>query len=545
MTSVVARLILCLAVACGALLSPAALAAQALPSASKSGKTAEPLTPADPLGRSTPQGTVLGFLRAAERSDYKRASEYLEGKQPAKEKEQRARDLEVVLNRGLTSGLGELSKTPEGRLDDDLSPYLEKVGRAVYGTESLEVVLRRTTKSDSPPIWLFSSETLLHVGVAAEQLALPWNEAMWPEWFRELRFNSRPVFRVANAVLLVIVMVVGAWLLTFAVLAVSRRWLRRRLPADEQPLPSLKWILRVLIFALAALIIAAQPVSMVGRTFLDFLGKALLIVAVSWLFVSLTKLVTRSKIQHLRHANLPGKIAAVELFGWLVVFVWVICGLFLLLGSLGIELTAAIAGLGVGTIAVAFSAQKTLENLFGTMMVVGDDVVKVGDYCQAGSIEGHIESIGLRSTRIRTADRTLVSIPNGQLAAMTVGNLAYRDKLLFRHAIRLRYDTTAEQLENVLTRIRSAMLEESRLEPASVRTTLVRFGDAGIELEVFAYVLVAQGDVFLQIQHKLLLQIMRIIEASGTAAAPPNPVGASAGAFALERAARDGRQHRS
>jgi MscS family membrane protein len=535
------RLLLYLVFACGVFSAPLSLAAEPGTSAAKSSaKSAEP-TFSDPLGRSTPHGTVSGFLRAAERSDYKRAAEYLEGKPAAKEKERRARDLQVVLNRGVKSGLGDLSRTPEGNLDDDISPYVERIGTAVYGEESLEIVLRRTTKSDTPPIWLFSSETLLRVGVAAEQLDIPWTEAIWPDSFREIRFQSHPLFRLLNGLMLLAAMIAAAWILTLVLLWLGRPWLLRHLPAGDRAITQLKWIMRLLLFAGAALVIAAQPITMVGRSFVGYLGKTLMIVAIIWMLIGLTKFLTHSKTQHLRHVNLPGKIAAVELFSWLFIFIWIVAGLFLILGSLGIELTAALAGLGVGTIAVAFAAQKTLENLFGTVMVVGDDVVKVGDYCQAGAIEGRIESIGLRSTRIRTLDRAVVSIPNGQLASMTVGNLADRDKFLFRHSIRLRYDTTADQLEEVLAKIRSTMLQEPRLEAESVRASLVRFGDAALEVEVFAYARVAESEIFTQIQHDLLVRIMRIIEASGTAAAPPLRTPAI-GAFGLQVEARDGRQ---
>jgi MscS family membrane protein len=192
-----------------------------------------------------------------------------------------------------------------------------------------------------------------------------------------------------------------------------------------------------------------------------------------------------------------------------------------ILRGLGIELTAVIAGLGIGGIAIAFAAQKTLENLFGTVMVVADDTIHVGDYCQAGTIEGRVESIGLRSTRIRTLDRAVVSIPNGQLAAMSIGNLARRDKFLFRHNIRLRYETTADQLRHVLTEIRKMMSEQVKLESATIRTRLIRFGDASLELEAFAYVLTHDAEVFLEIQEELLLGITDIVEASGTAVALP------------------------
>jgi MscS family membrane protein len=144
--------------------------------------------------------------------------------------------------------------------------------------------------------------------------------------------------------------------------------------------------------------------------------------------------------------------------------------------------------------------------------------MQVGDYCQAGAIEGRVESIGLRSTQIRTADRALVSVPNGQLAATTIGNLARRDKFLFRHKIRLGYESTADQVRHVLAQIRKTLLEHAKLDPATVSTRLIRFGDASLELEAFAYVPTLDEGAFLEIQEELLLRIMEIVEASKAAA---------------------------
>ena len=206
---------------------------------------------------------------------------------------------------------------------------------------------------------------------------------------------------------------------------------------------------------------------------------------------------------------------------------------------MGFELTAVIAGLGIGGIAFAFAAQKTIENLFGTVMVVADEAIQVGDTCQTGTIEGRVESIGLRSTQIRTLDRALVSVPNGQLAATSIGNLARRDKFLFRHNIRLGYETTADQLRHVLAEIRKMMLEQAKLEPATVRTRLIRFGDASLELEAFAYVPTRDEGVFLEIQEELLLRIMDIVEASGAAFSLPTEAAPVPRNFALNTRTRD------
>ena len=523
----VLQLLCCCVVVGIARISPAGTlgAGAGAPAAPAAAKPAVVQLP-DPLGRSTPHGTVMGFLRAVDHADYKAAASYLEGKQSARDKEKHARDLAVVLNRGSKIRVDDLSRTPEGRLDDDyVSPYLEKVGTATYGQHSLDIVLRRTTQADTPPLWLFSYETLHGVAAAAEHLELPWAEAIWPESFREVRFVAFPLFRIINQLVIATVLIAVAWLLTLLTLATLRLLrpvaVRCGVEYGERALARIKWVRWLLFFSVLGRLAAEQSVTAAGRMFYDYLAGVLIIVAVSWLLVRLTRLATGARIERLRHGTSRGRIAGVELFGWLLVCVWVVAGLFVILHSSGVELTAAIAGLGVGGIAIAFAAQKTLENLFGTVMVISDEVVKVGDYCQAGTIEGRIESIGLRSTRIRTLDRAVVTIPNGQLAAMSVGNTALREKFLFRHTIRLRYDTAAAQLRDVLAKITGILSEHSTLESASVRVRLIRFGDASLELEAFAYVLTPEGDIFLQIQEELLLRIMDVIEASGTAVALP------------------------
>src|SRR4029077_17543280 len=118
-----------------------------------------------------------------------------------------------------------------------------------------------------------------------------------------------------------------------------------------------------------------------------------------------------------------------------------IIAVFVILNSLGFNMTTALAGLGIGGIAVAFAAQKTLENLFGGITILGDEVIHVGDICRFGDREGTVEDSSMRSTRIRTPERTEVFVPNGSLATMNVENLSRRDKMLFRTNLGLRVET--------------------------------------------------------------------------------------------------------
>ena len=141
----------------------------------------------------------------------------------------------------------------------------------------------------------------------------------------------------------------------------------------------------------------------------------------------------------------------------------IVCALVLLHLS-GFDLTAVLTGLGLGGVAIAFAAQKTLENLFGGIMVISDKPIQVGDFCRAGEFTGVVEDIGLRSTRLRTLERTIVSIPNGQLATMSLENFTQRDRIRFRHMIGLRYETTADQLRYVLAEIRQLLYEHSKVD---------------------------------------------------------------------------------
>jgi MscS family membrane protein len=187
----------------------------------------------------------------------------------------------------------------------------------------------------------------------------------------------------------------------------------------------------------------------------------------------------------------------------------------------GVDLTAALAGLGVGGIALALAAQKTLENVIAGASLIFDRTLNAGDTVKVGDSVGTIEDIGLRSTRIRTPGRTLVSVPNGQVASMTLENLSSRDKFWFHHILSLSYGTTSPQIHSVLTGIRGLLAESRQLEPTSLRVNFLRVGPGTLDVEVFAYVLAADWPQFLRTQEELLLRIIEFIESIEVHIAPP------------------------
>jgi MscS family membrane protein len=193
-----------------------------------------------------------------------------------------------------------------------------------------------------------------------------------------------------------------------------------------------------------------------------------------------------------------------------------------ILGTLGFNLTTVFAGIGIGGIAIAFASQKTLENLFGGVSVLADEVIRVGDFCRIGDQVGTVEDISLRSTRIRTVERSEVSIPNGALATMNVENLTRRDKILFNPNLGLRCETSPDQLRYVLAEVRRMLYEHPKIESESARIRFASFDSSALKLEIFSYVLTRDFAEFTAIREDLLLRIMEIVEKSGTGFAFPS-----------------------
>jgi len=193
-------------------------------------------------------------------------------------------------------------------------------------------------------------------------------------------------------------------------------------------------------------------------------------------------------------------------------FIAIIVGLMIILYKMGINPSAALAGLGVGGIAIALAAQKTLENVIGGVSLIMDGSVRVGDFFKVGNVMGTIEVIGLRSTTVRTLDRTIVTIPNGQMATMTLENFSVRDQFWLRQLIGVEHQTPPAALNSLLAAVREILEHESLLVPTTSRVRLVRFAESNLELEVVAYIFATNCDHFLEIQETLLMKIKALVE---------------------------------
>lgn len=198
-------------------------------------------------------------------------------------------------------------------------------------------------------------------------------------------------------------------------------------------------------------------------------------------------------------------------------------GIVALLAELGYPVTSLIAGLGIGGLAFALAAQKTVENLFGAVSLGLDRPFVVGDFVKVDDqVLGTVEEIGFRSTRIRTLDRTLVTLPNGKLAEMRIETFAVRDRLRFAINLGLAYGTTREQIERVLSEVEKALKEHPKIWPDGVTVKLKELGDAGMIVEVSCWFGTNDWNEFMLIRQNMLLTIIKIVEDSGASLAVPS-----------------------
>ncbi|TVS10306.1 MAG: mechanosensitive ion channel family protein [Wenzhouxiangella sp.] len=203
----------------------------------------------------------------------------------------------------------------------------------------------------------------------------------------------------------------------------------------------------------------------------------------------------------------------------------VIIGAILFLAEiLSLPYQGVVAGLGIGGLAVALAARSTLENLIGGLTLFADKPVEVGDFCQLGEHLGVIEGIGLRSVKVRSLDRTIITIPNAEFVNLNIENLTRRDRILLRNTISLRYETTPDQLRWILAEIRQLLLQHPMVAPEPARARFLGFGDHSLDVEIFAYVKTNDWNEFLGAQEDIFLRLIDLVDESGTGFAFPSMV---------------------
>jgi MscS family membrane protein len=226
--------------------------------------------------------------------------------------------------------------------------------------------------------------------------------------------------------------------------------------------------------------------------------------------------------EQLRERNIFSGLSAISFIKNSAKFTLIVIAILIIFETLGFNVTAGIAALGVGGIALALGAQKTVENIVGGLSVVFDQPVSVGDFCKFGNTLGTVEKIGMRSTRIRTTARTVVTVPNADFSSQIIENFAKRDMFLFQTTIGLRYETSTHQMRYILVELRNILYAHPKVDRNPARVRFIGYGSDALNVELYAYILSSDYNEFLAVQEDINLRIAEVIESSGSGFAFPS-----------------------
>ncbi|KGO94898.1 mechanosensitive ion channel family protein [Flavobacterium subsaxonicum] len=506
---------------------PASTFAQLLPTGTEETKEAAPEVPADSLDRRTPRGTVNGFIQAVADQNYIRASQYLQLKRSYRKTSQRKR---IVTNfQRLLDQSGDviptalISNKNTGRIDDDLAANTDLVGTVEANGEEITLYVLNTAPEGQPPLWQFSTETVNAIAaVTIEDATLL--DTLLPEQLKLRKLGGVPVGHWVAVVVIILVSYLLAWLLVGMVgFLIKKLWKKARVEETWLVIKALGLPFRLYIAVLLFVMFSQYVgISIVVRQRFSAITVTIGIVAFLILLWNLADIISEYTKNRMTLRKRISAISVILFLRRMAKMAIVVIGIIAILGAVGFDVTTWVAALGIGGIALALGAQKTMENFVGSVTLIADQPIRVGDFCKVGDITGTVESIGMRSTRLRTPARTVVTIPNGQFSSNNIENYAHRDRFLFNPILEFRMETTPAQLRYLLVQIRTLFYSHPSINPDPAK---VRFGGLtanGYRVELTAYINAANVDAAEEVEEDLYLRILDIVAESGTDFAYPS-----------------------
>jgi MscS family membrane protein len=480
------------------------------------------LGPADDFDRGVPRTSLLGFLDAAGRADFERAANYLDlrylpyGVGPEQGPEL-ARQLNIVLDRALWIDPELLSTDPEGYADDGAHSSRDMIGTVQVGERKIDLLLQRVPREDGVLIWKISNATVNRIpelyaeygyGRVGEKLAklLPSGEFLGLQLWQWLMGFG---------------LLIAAYFIAYVPTKIAAILINRR--ETELSAKVAKFVSGPLRL-LSAVILARTQVdlihpSMKARTIME--GQTLAIIVICWACIIFIGLLRDFFVIRLRKKGSTAGVVLIRPITRIVQVLVVVIAVMVWVENLGFRATSLLAGLGIGGLAVALAAQKSIENVIGAITLIGSAPVKIGDFGRFGDKLGTVEEIGLRYTNIRTLDRTIVHIPNAIFADMKLENFTDREKIWYHPVIKLSRKTSPNQIRYILVEVRKLLYSHPGVDPDPARVRFIGFGADSLDIDIFAYILRTDYSEYLEVAEDLHLRIMDIISKAGTELALP------------------------
>ncbi len=515
-------LAICLAVPCLAQVPAAALAESEEAEVS----TEEPVE--HEVAPDSPRASLGSFLDLGNDGEWEKAASHLVLPESRKaEGPILAERLKVVLDKYVWFDLEKISSEPDGDEDDGLAAGVDKVAEIPVGEDRVQPVYMVRRSADDVSYWAFSPATVRRIN--------RWYDQLPDRDVRELLIGAglHTLLRTGPLGLLwwqwiaLPLLLIGAWVGGRVLGGLTRAILRRltartdtdwddRLLERIGPQLTFAWGLAIFGWALPSLGLTPEA----HGIFSAFL-KAGAVVVVFWALWRSVDVFAETLLSSPWAATSPSARNLLSIGANLVKGAIAGAGALAVLSAFGYPVTTLLAGLGIGGLAFAFGAQKTVENLFGSISLAIDQPFLVGDFVKVEDFVGTVEEIGIRSTRFRTLDRTVISIPNGNLSNQRLETFAARDRMRLATTIGLEYGTTHAQMIEVVDGIERVLREHPKIWPDAQVVKFKEFGASSLDIEVMAWFQVPAWSDFQLCRQEALLGFMKVVEDAGTGFAFP------------------------
>lgn len=477
------------------------------------------------VSSASPRASLERYLELARAGRFDEAAGYLEVADSLRSQGPAlARQLKAVLDRHVWFDLDEISAEAAGDTADGLPPRVEQIAQIPGpGSDRRPVRLIRVDDSGGETRWRFSRGTVERIPAWYGDLGDRWLlehlpqallrpgpfELLWWQW-------------LALPLLLALAAVLGYAARRMVRPLLGRLAARTKVEWDDALLARIGAPLTAAgtLVAAAALLPwlgLYQPAQVLSYRLIRA-GFLLVFFWSLWRVVD----VGRQVMAHTRWAqSAPSSRALIPLGARIAKIVVGAVAIVASLSLLGYPVASLIAGLGLGGLALALAAQKTVENLFGAFSIGIDQPFREGDFVKVEDFVGTVEAIGLRSTSFRTLDRTLITIPNGRLADMRLESFAVRDRLRLAAVVGVVYETTAEQMREVLGGFERVLRAHPKIWPDAVVVRFREFAASSLDIEIMAWFQTSDWGEFQLIRQEVLLQFMEVVERAGTSFAFP------------------------
>ncbi len=471
--------------------------------------------PDDELNRGQPRGSFLGFMNASAKKDFASALNYidfrnLDEKTLSIGKEELARQLYVVLERTLWIDAGKISADPLGDLSEEGVPsYRELIGRIDTKQGTVGIFLQHVPReSDRVKIWKISNATVGKI----PQLTKEYAYTPLGEWLSKHlpaeKFLGVTMWQWVYFFYMFFVFYLAAKVITWAVSRVLIAFYPK-LSLETQTFIKNPFALLLAIVFLRFLL-PEENTTLASKAVSE--GATLLTLAWLWVLFRFVDLMKVKMAEHFVKQDRPLAVFLLRPAGTVVKSLIVVVTALIWFENLGFSAGTLLAGLGIGGLAIALAAQKTIENIIGAITLYTSAPVRIGDFCRFGKYLGVVEEIGLRATRIRTLDRTVVYIANAKFIDMEIENFSEREKMAFRPKIYLTPTSTKDNINALLTSLREYFASLDILSVDTQRVHMKGCTQMGIELNILVYVKTTDFDVYLNEINQLNLSILSLLE---------------------------------